>query len=143
MTISQISVFAESKPGHLARVLKIMESVGVNVRGFSVSDTGEFGITRFIVDKPTLACEALEKAGSAFVVSEVLCIKLIDEPGELARVMGVLAANNENVLYSYSMISTYIVVATENIQKTESLLANEPIEMISQADIERICEENR
>ena len=33
MTVSQISVFAESKPGHLSRVLGIFEAAGVNVRG--------------------------------------------------------------------------------------------------------------
>ena len=52
MSVSQISVFLESKPGHLRRVLDSFEEAGVSVRGYSASDTGDYGIVRFIVDDP-------------------------------------------------------------------------------------------
>ena len=35
MTVSQISVFANSRPGHMNRVLDLFEGAGVSVRGFS------------------------------------------------------------------------------------------------------------
>lgn len=41
MSVSQISVFIESEPGHLVRVLDSFVEAGVNVRGYSASDTGE------------------------------------------------------------------------------------------------------
>ncbi|MFR2587050.1 MAG: hypothetical protein ACLS9I_03905 [Adlercreutzia equolifaciens] len=80
MTVSQISVFANSRPGHMNRVLDLFEGAGVSVRGFSAADTGEYGILRFIVDKPEAAMEALKGAGCACVVSPVICLKLVDEP---------------------------------------------------------------
>ena len=40
MTVSQISVFANSRPGHMNRVLDLFEGAGVSVRGFSAADTG-------------------------------------------------------------------------------------------------------
>ena len=52
MTVSQISVFANSRPGHMSRVLALFEEAGVSVRGFSAADTGEYGILRFVVDRP-------------------------------------------------------------------------------------------
>ena len=52
MSVSQISVFIESEPGHLVRVLDSFVEAGVNVRGYSASDTGDYGIVRFIVDNP-------------------------------------------------------------------------------------------
>ena len=137
MTVSQISVFANSRPGHMNRVLDLFESAGVSVRGFSAADTGEYGILRFIVDRP----EALRGAGCACVVSPVICLKLVDEPGELSRVMGVLAKCGINVVYSYSMISTYIVLSTSEPERAQALLADEPVELISQEDIARIVAE--
>ena len=54
MTVSQISVFANSRPGHMNRVLDLFEGAGVSVRGFSAADTGEYGILRFIVDRKSV-----------------------------------------------------------------------------------------
>ena len=138
MTVSQISVFTESKPGHLLRVLKVFESAEVNVRGYAVSDTGEYGIARFIVDDPDAATEALRQNGSAFTTTDVICIRLDDVPGELARIMGVLASCGINILYSYSMISTYIVIKASDVEAARKILEKEPIDIVSQSDISAI-----
>ncbi len=138
MTVTQLSVFTESKPGHLAGILNILEKANISVRGFSVSDTGDYGIARFIVDDPDGAQKLLEETGKAFTLKEVLCLKLADVPGELARVMGILAECNVNVKYSYSMISTYIIISTDDIDATKDALSKEPINIITQADIRKI-----
>ena len=41
MSIRQISVFVQSKPGHLKRNLDLFQEAGISVRGFSCSDTGD------------------------------------------------------------------------------------------------------
>lgn len=138
MTVSQISVFAESKPGHLSRVLSVFEEEHVSVRGFSASDTGEYGIVRFIVDDPEKGLAALQRKGFACTETPVLCLRLEDTPGELARVMGVLADCDINVIYSYSMISTYVVLSTNDVEQAEKLLSQQPVQLISQDDIKRI-----
>ena len=138
MTVTQLSVFTQSRPGHLAKILDVFEKGHINVRGFSVSDTGDYGIARFIVDKPDEAKVKLEEIGSAFTSTQVICLKLADTPGELARVMGVLAACDINVKYSYSMISTYIIISTEDVDKVRGLLEEEPVSVISQDEITRL-----
>lgn len=135
MTVSQISVFTESKPGHLLKVLKTFQAADVNVRGYAVSDTGEYGIARFIVDKPEEATAALREAGAAYTTTQVLCLKLADKPGELARIMGVLADCGINISYSYSMISTYIILNVTDVEAVKALLQDEPVDLVSQKDI--------
>lgn len=135
MSVQQISVFMESKPGHLRRVLDAFENANVSVRGYSASDTGDYGIVRFIVDNPARALEVLLAMGAAATTSEVLCARLNDEPGELARVMGVMADCGINVVYSYSLISTYIALYVEDIARAEEVLASEPVELIGQSDL--------
>ena len=135
MTVSQISVFTESKPGHLLKVLKTFQAADVNVRGYAVSDTGEYGIARFIVDRPEEATAALREAGAAYTITQVLCLKLADKPGELARIMGVLADCDINISYSYSMISTYIILNVSDVEAVKALLQDEPVDLVSQKDI--------
>ena len=135
MSVKQISVFVESRPGHLRRILDAFESAGVNVRGFSASDTGDYGIARFIVDDPDRALAVLKGAGAACTQTEVLCVRLEDRPGELARVMGILADCGINVTYCYSLVSTYIAFSVNDQARAEELLADEPIELVSQEDL--------
>ncbi len=137
MSVQQISVFLESRPGHLRRVLDAFEGAGVSVRGYSASDTGDYGIVRFIVNDPDLALSVLEGMGAAATKSEVLCMRLNDVPGELARVMGIMADCGINVTYSYSLISTYIALSVKDIARAELLLASEPVELIGQEDLAR------
>ena len=132
MSVRQISVFLESRPGHLRRVLDAFEEAQVSVRGYSASDTGDYGIVRFVVDDPERAMGVLKNMGAAATASEVLCLRLADEPGELARVMGVMADCGINVTYSYSLISTYIALSVEDIGRAEELLASEPVELVGQ-----------
>lgn len=135
MSVPQISVFMESRPGHLHRVLDAFEDAHVNVRGFSASDTGDYGVVRFIVDEPNKAIDVLRGMGSATVKSEVLCLCLPDRPGELARVMGILSDRGLNVSYTYSLISTFIAVSVKDIAHAEEILKDEPVELAGLEEI--------
>ena len=135
MSVRQISVFLESRPGHLRRVLDAFEEAQVSVRGYSASDTGDYGIVRFIVDAPERALAVLRDMGAAARIGDVLCVHLDDEPGELARVMGVMADCGINVTYSYSLISTFIVLSVKDLARAEELLAGEPVELVGQEEL--------
>ena len=121
MAVAQLSVFIESKVGHLKRVLEVFVENDISVKGYALSDTGDYGIARFVVDKPQRAFEVLEAKGMAVKQADVLCLKLIDEP-------------DMNVKYSYSLISTYIAVGVEDVARAEAALAEQPVELVSQVD---------
>ncbi len=135
MSISQISVFVESKPGHLGNVLEGFESANLSVRGFSAADTGGYGIVRFVVDKPEEALAHLRERGFAVRLTKVLCVKLHDKPGELASVLRVMAQAQVNVVYCYSLVSTYIVLAVNDIARAEKALADTSLELIDDDEI--------
>lgn len=135
MSLPQISVFLENRPGHLRRILDAFVSAKINIRGFSASDTGDYGIVRFIVDDADKATDVLADMGSVSVKSEVLCLRLPDTPGELARVMGLFADHRINISYTYSLISTFIAVCVEDIAEAEKALEGEPVEFATLDDI--------
>ena len=135
MSIKQISVFVESKRGHLKRNLDIFQDAGISVRGYSCSDTGDYGIARFIVDEPERALAVLQDRGSAVTLTDVVCAEMIDEPGELARVFGILADANINITYSYSLIETYIAFRVDDPVFAEELLAKDGVRIITQDDL--------
>ena len=66
--------------------------------------------------------------------TRVLCLRLEDKPGELARVLKVLSSCGINVQYSYSLISTYICLYVKDLDQAEKLLADQPVELLDQKD---------
>lgn len=135
MSIKQISVFVQSKPGHLKQNLDIFQEVGISVRGFSCSDTGDYGIARFIVDDPERGLAVLKDRGAAVTLTDVVCVELVDKPGELARVFGVLANADINITYSYSLIATYIAFRVDDPTAAEELLCKEGVRIITQEEL--------
>lgn len=135
MSISQIGVFVENQSGHVARVLDALHKAEVQVRGYCMSDTGDYGIVRFVVDDPEKAKAVLTDMGCAVATKEVLCLRLVDTPGELARIMGVIAKLGINVEYSYSLVSTYIAISVKDLAAAEEALKDESIELIDQAQL--------
>lgn len=143
MSISQIGVFVENHPGHVARVLDAFVEAKVQVRGYCMSDTGDYGIVRFVVDNPEKAKQVLADMGCAVVAKEVLCLRLPDRPGELARIMGVFAKLNINVEYSYSLVSTYIAISVKDLAAAEEALRKETVELIDQAQLTALVDLDR
>lgn len=135
MSIKQISVFVENRPGHLQRILALFAEKDINVRGYSCSDTGDYGIARFIVDKPEKALSVLAERDVAATSSDVICLVLKDEPGELERVFGLMAESGVNISYSYSLISTYIAFKVNDLDKAEEYLTEQGISLINQNDL--------
>ena len=61
--IQQISVFIENRPGRVSNVCALLERAGINVRGFMISDTNDYGILRLVVDRPDEALDLLGRNG--------------------------------------------------------------------------------
>ena len=136
MSISQISVFVESQPGHMKNVLDTLASAGVSVRGYCAADTGDYGIVRFVVDNPVAGLSALTNAGFAAKLTDILCIELVDTPGELGRILGIIADAGINIMYSYSLVSTYIAIQTDgDLQRAEQLLAQTDLKLVNNNDL--------
>lgn len=135
MNVKQLSVFIENKAGRVSEVTDVLGGVGVNIRGFSVSDTAGFGIVRLVVDHPDKGLAALEDAGFTVKESDVLVIKLPDVPGSLANALKAVSDAGVNIEYVYSLVSTYVVVNVADIKGAMNLLAGAPVEIVGQEDI--------
>ena len=83
MFIKQISAFVENRPGRIAEITEILASHNIDLRALSVADTTDFGILRFIVDKPDEVSALLRENRVTVTLTDVLAIKLPDKPGAL------------------------------------------------------------
>jgi hypothetical protein len=138
VNVHQLSVFIENKAGRVSEVTEVLGEAGVNIRGFSVSDTADYGIVRLVVNDPEAGHTVLSDAGFTVKESEVLCINLPDRPGGLAAILKQVSDAGVNIEYVYSLISTYVVINVADIDRALSLLKDAPVELVTQEEIARI-----
>ena len=133
--VRQLSVFIANESGRVSEVTGLLGEHEINIRGFSVSDTAEFGILRLVVDKPADAIGVLRDAGFTVREDEVICIDLPDQPGGLAGVLKVVAEAGVNIEYVYSLVSTFVVINVADVDRALHLLGDRPVKLMSQDDI--------
>ncbi|MEE1420808.1 MAG: amino acid-binding protein [Eggerthellaceae bacterium] len=138
MSIYQVSVFTQSQPGHLLRILNILAEEELNVRGFSCSDSGDFGIARFVLDEPQKALDILQAKGFAAAMTEILVFELHDTPGELQSVVSLLANDGLNIVYSYSLISTCVAIRVKEVDRAKKLLQDNGVALVTQETLAEV-----
>lgn len=107
MTIKQLSIFLENRPGALSAPCKLLASAGINIQTFALADTREFGILRIVVHEWEKARDLLMENGYVVKVTDLLAIEVEDRPGGLAAILDVIEKANVNVEYTYAFTSKW------------------------------------
>lgn len=135
MSVIQLAVFIENKPGRLAAVTHLLGDAGVNIRGFSIADTEDYGILRLLVDRDTVAREALRTSGFMVHEGEVILAEVPDQPGGFAHVLDILAARRINVEYTYATAQSLIAFGVDDRAKAEEALRTAGVRLLETADL--------
>ncbi len=133
--IQQISVFIENRPGRVSEVCDLLEEQGINVRGFMISDTNDYGILRLVVDRPDEALALLNDRGYAAKAKPILVARLEDRPGNLSRLLDHLSQAGINVTYSYSLISTFVAICTSDVDEALQPALDAGVDLVTLDDI--------
>ena len=136
MTIEQLSVFVENKPGKLLEALETLAEAKIDMRALSLADTSDFGILRIIVDKPEQALEVLSDAGFLVKSNEVLAVVIGDKPGGLAAVVRVLAEASVNIEYTYAFVAhskdkAYVIIRVDDNESAIKILAKNEVSLLT------------
>jgi hypothetical protein len=120
--IRQISVFSENKPGRLAAMARALEEEKVNILAFSIAEAGEFGVVRALVDQPEKAYKKLSSLGFVVSFTEVIGVKMRDEPGGLYEVARILGEAKINIEYSYAYSGKEMAVLILRVDNTREAI---------------------
>lgn len=140
--IKQISLFAENKPGRLANVADKLKNAGINIRAFTIAESGDFGIIRMVVDRSDDAHRVLHDAGFTVSETEVLGIEMEDLPGSMSMIAEVLGKSDINLDYAYAFITkgqkALLIVRVNDIKKAIQLLQEQKIKLIGMKELEKL-----
>lgn len=140
MSLKQLTVFVENKQGALVAITDTLAAHNVNLRALSIADTEEFGILRLIVNDNDTACKTLTDEGYLLKITEVVGVKIGDEPGKLSKALAVLDENGINMEYLYAFMArtekhAYVVLRVADNAAAESALEDAGFHLITDADV--------
>ena len=143
MSLKQLTIFVENKQGTLVDITDVLAKNNVNMRALSIADTQDFGILRLIVDNNDVATKALQDAGYLLKMTDVVGVKIGDQPGKLSKALEVLDEANINMEYLYAFMArtekhAYVVLRVADNEAAEKALENAGFHMITDADVDKL-----
>lgn len=143
MSLKQLTIFVENKQGTLVDITDTLAKHNVNIRALSIADTQDFGILRLIVNDNDTALKTLADEGYLIKTTDVVGVKIGDEPGKLSKALNVLDENSINMEYLYAFMSrtekhAYVVLRVADNAAAEAALEKAGFHLITDADVAKL-----
>lgn len=140
MSIHQISVFLENRSGQLAQITQLLADAHINLRAISIAETADYGLARMIVDDAYKASAILLEHGDILSMTPVWAVEVPDRPAGLADLLAVLAENNVDVEYMYSLFTqkdghAYMVLRISDEVAFSKALAGADIKVVGNQEL--------
>ena len=140
MAIKQLTIFVENKQGALVSITDTLSKHNINLRALSIAETEDFGILRLIVNDEVTAENILKEEGYLIKITDVVGVKIGDQPGKLSAALKVLDDNKINMEYLYAFMArtekhAYVVIRVEDNAAAETVLTDAGFHLISEADV--------
>jgi len=124
----ELSFVLPNKAGTLGKVASALAAKGVSLLSVDAAGGLDYNIVRIVPDNTNKALAILKKHRLEVVVGHVLCIKMSDKPGTLAKITRALGKAGVNIEYLYATggrvgPNALIVLRTADNRKAQKVLS--------------------
>ncbi len=136
--VKLVAVFAENKPGQVAHFTKVLGNAKINIRWVAVSSTGPFGVMKFLVSNPEMACQALKNEGLIAKLVDALAVEVPDKPGGLHAVAECLFRNNINLDNASGFIANnraIMVLEVPDVAQASAILQKQGFRVLARKEL--------
>jgi hypothetical protein len=124
--MKELLVLARDRIGLLADLAYVLGQANINIESISADTLGDKAVMHIIVSDDKLGKDMLEKGGFIVMSSDAIVIRIMDRPGELAKVARMLAdakisIKNVQLLTKENKLALY-TLRVDNVKKASALL---------------------
>jgi len=126
MSVKQISISLDNKPGMFLAVSEYLGAEGINIRAISVADTSDISTVRFVTDDPDRTAAVLRSHNYTVKETNVLAVEVPDHPGGLHAILKPLKTADINVHYFYTYLGrgeSHQPIVILGVDRTEEAVA--------------------
>ena len=126
MSMEQITIIVDDKVGLLADISYILGKAKINIESLMVASMSGKAILTFFVKDEERATRILKASGYKVLESEILVVRLRDEPGQLSKMSSMLVSENISILNLYFIAkekgSSIIALRVDKTKKAKKVL---------------------
>ena len=141
MSVKQISVFLENKPGTLKKMTPGLTEHQINMRALCVVDTKDFGIVRMLVDDVYETTNVLNEANFIASLTPVLVYAIPDEVGGLDKLLQAFEEAKINIEYMYAFAGkngAYMIFRVSDTKAAEAQLQAKGLTCLSADEVAEV-----
>lgn len=129
--MQRILVSVQNQIGDIAKVTQLLAEAGINIVSLNSEDQGESGLIIITTAKEDhhRSLQIFADAGYRAISDEYLVVKILDEPGALAKIAGKFQKNGLNIL-SIHIVNrqsgyTTVSISSDDNAKARVLIAGD------------------
>jgi hypothetical protein len=132
MTMTDLSISLDDRPGALAEMGEALGRAGVSIEGGGVFVSGGVGVAHFLFADGAAARRALESAGIRVVAAREVLVQRLDqgEPGQLGKIARRMAEAGVNIEVMYSDHAHQLILVVDDVVRgrrvSEAWMRREP-----------------
>ncbi len=140
MEINQISVFLENQTGKLYELTDILSKNGIDLRAINIAETSDYGVLRVITNDSDKTMQVLAENGFIATCTPVLVVGVNDQPGGLTSLLHIMAQENFDVEYMYSIFGqpnglAYMILRVDDVDAARSMLEKHHVHVAGSSDL--------
>jgi len=124
--MKEIVVVADDKVGLIAEMSYLLSKSKINIDAVSFEKVGNQGIIHLSIKDEKKAIDVLQANGFRVVTSDILVVKLLDAPGEMAKLSKILSDGGVNIENMHILTKgehhALFALKVDKIKKAEKLL---------------------
>ena len=119
MTVKEVVLDIENRPGELARIFSHLYNNDVRISAFWVGPEGKATVLRMVANDPESAVSVLTGLNLNASLSDVLAAKIPDHPGGVNAILKVLQFANIDIRHIYSSLHTQYAILILDVDKPQ------------------------
>ena len=127
MIKKQFTLYLKNRPGELAKVMKKLADLNINIEGISVSESTDISLVQIVVSHSMATRKILRMSKIPFTVQDIALLPIRNEPGALSKIVARLARHGVNINYVYATANQcrnacdcYAIISAPNLKKVEA-----------------------
>ena len=139
-SVRQFNVFLANRVGALVNVIRCFETTDVHIVSLTVVDSADCAIIRMVLSDPERALELFEQAKLPVTESDLLVVKLPEEPHPLLQICKALLSAEINIHYAYPLLvgphgSAALALHVEDHEMAAQTLASKGFVLFTEGDL--------
>ena len=122
----QFEISVENKIGCLAKVTDALSMGRVNLKAIATDNKEKGGVIKIVTDDEEVTRDILKEAGFVFREHEIVPVRLMDKPGEIAKVAKAMSNLNINIesvfLMDRDQGTAHFAFKVDDLKKARELL---------------------